>query len=276
MIAPRYADPLGRSGRMSTLAAEIQALLTTQQFGRALRTYTEVDSTNAQALAWAEAGAAQGSVVLAEYQHRGRGRLGRRWEAAPGLNLLFSIVLRPRLELSHLGLITLSASVAVVDALQQTDAALPVAVKWPNDIMLAGRKCCGMLLESSLGTGDATVVVLGIGLNVNQRIFPPALEPHATSMLLEMGRPVPRAPLMARMLASLERRLATMHQRPAGICSDYMRHMQSLGLTVHVKGPPPVTGTALGVATTGALRLRTPAGERLIHAGDLELAIAPA
>ncbi len=259
---------------MSRLAQEVKPLLATRRFGQALRAYDTVDSTNTLAMAWADVGAAEGSTVMAEFQRMGRGRQGRRWNAAPGKNLMLSVILRPRLQPLQLGLITLAASLAVFDVLRHVASPVEASVKWPNDILLAGRKCCGMLLESLLSPAKAPVVVLGIGLNVNQNTFPPELEQRATSILLETGQQTPRGMLAASLLARLEHRYESLHLHSAAITSEYTCHLHDLGKTVSVKGPPPVTGKALGVTETGALRLQADAGEYVVHAGDATLARA--
>ncbi len=261
---------------MNELANRAQTLLTTRTFGHSLRAYDVADSTNTLAMAWADSNAPEGSVLIAEYQRAGRGRQGRRWESAPGKNLMFSIVLRPRLKPTHLGLITLAASLAVADAIHTVATPLKVSIKWPNDILLCGRKCCGMLLESVLSYTGAHVVVLGIGLNVNQDSFPPELEQRATSLLLELGRQVPRAALLARVLANFEERYETLFQDSSRICDAYALWMEGLGQVMHVQGPPPVIGTAIGVTDRGALRLQTPEGERIIHTGGPALLTMPA
>lgn len=267
---PAPARPRPHDG----LAAEIRSHLATRTFGHALRYFSTVGSTNTHAAMWAEAGAAEGSTVIADYQQRGRGRLGRPWQAAAGQNLLFSIVLRPRIDSALLGVLTLAGSLAVADAIDNVIAPLRTAIKWPNDILLRGRKCCGMLLESVLSQGAPRAVVLGIGLNVNQTAFPQELEQRATSLLLETGRPIPRAPLVADVLARLEAYCAGLHANRAAICNAYARRMYGLGQRLHVSGPKPVTGTVLGVTAAGALRLESHGRERIVFAGDTAFATA--
>ncbi len=222
---------------------------------------------------WAEAGATEGSIVLAEYQSQGRGRHGRQWLAATGRNLLFSIVLRPRLPASRLSLLTLAASLAVAETLERAATPLSVKIEWPNDVMVEGRKCCGMLLESAMaGKGDA-LVILGIGLNVNQDQFPPALENHATSLLLETGQQVARAPLMAGLLQCLETKYMRVHDDPLAIRGAYEARLDGVGSVGAVRAHPslpPLSGTILGIAETGALRLLTDHGEQHVSVGHME------
>lgn len=257
------------------LVEDVRDQLDTDRFGRSLRGYETVGSTNTAAAEWAREGAPDGSVVVTEYQSAGRGRHGRTWTAKKGQNLMFSVVLRPSLEADRLGLITVAASVAVAEAIEAFVAPHRAALKWPNDVLLEGRKTCGMLLESSLSGGqEAEVVMLGVGLNVNQTTFPDALADTATSLRLTAGRPVPRAPLFARLLRRLEARYdAVQARRSSGeaVRDAFHERLATLGqrATYRVsEAEAPITGVVRGITDTGGLRLDTPDGPRVVHAGD--------
>ncbi len=256
------------------LADDMQDRLTTDRFGRALRSFEEVGSTNERAATWAKAGAPEGAVVLTEYQNTGRGRHGRVWAAAKGQNLLFSVVLRPQLSPDRLSLLTIAAGVAVAETLDPFVSPHRAALKWPNDVLLEGRKTCGMLLESSLtAPNHDTVVVLGVGLNVNQTDFPDALADTATSLRLTTGRPVPRAELLSHLLAALEQRYdAVQTNGDAAVRRAFEERLASLQAptTLHVpETDRTLSGTVEGITKTGALRLRTPDGPTTVHAGDV-------
>lgn len=254
------------------LAREVQPLLRTRRFGQTLRGYLSVDSTNTAAMRWADDGAPEGSVVIAEYQTAGRGRHGRSWQADAGRNLTFSVVLRPALPPPRLNLITLAASIALAEAVEAVTAPLTTSIKWPNDVLLEGCKCCGMLLESTLAGPAKATVVLGIGLNVNQSNFPAVLEDQATSLLLQTGRRTPRAPLLADLLGRLERYYDMLGADEAEIRRSYEAHLHGLGhpTTLRQAGHErPITGLILGIADTGALRLHTDNGPRTFHAGEV-------
>ena len=268
-----------------TLVDDVQAQLDTDRFGQAMRGFETVGSTNTVAAEWAREGARDGSVVVTEYQSEGRGRHGRTWDAQKGTNLMFSVVLRPVLEADRLGLITVAASVAVAEAIDAFLTGHEATLKWPNDVLLEGRKTCGMLLESSLSGTQAAqaqtaqavtaeVVVLGVGLNVNQTTFPDALADTATSLRLTAGRPVPRAPLFARLLRRLEARYdAVQARRSSGeaVRDAFHERLATLGqrATSRVSAAEaPITGVVRGITDTGALRLDTPDGPRVVHAGD--------
>lgn len=255
------------------LAEDLSTYLCTQQLGHPLRTYDVVDSTNAAAMQWAHEGAPHGSLVLAEQQTAGRGRLGRTWHAAAGQNLLISLVLRPDLPPTHFNLITLAASVAVAETLASLGAPFFPQIKWPNDVLLNGQKCCGMLLESSLAGRRKAVVVLGIGLNVNQRDFPDELASTATSLCLQTGRPLPRASLLASLLMHLEEHLDSLaDDHGAAVRRAYTERLVGLGeaITLRFAGrTDTVSGKLLGIDSQGALRLEMAEGIRLFHAGEV-------
>ena len=255
-----------------------QQRLTTDRFGREMRSAETVGSTNTEAAAWARDGAPEGSVVLAEYQTEGRGRHGRPWDASRGQNIMASVVLRPQIAPDRLGLVTLAAGVAVAEAVDDFVAPHRAAIKWPNDILLDGRKTCGMLLETSFDGQRASAsapafVVLGIGLNVNQTDFPDALADTATSVALTAGRPVPREPLLARLLGALESRYDALHtDGGTSVRTAFHDRMDRRGerVTLRFTGTDTrISGTVRGVTDTGALRLDTPDGPTTVHAGEV-------
>jgi len=249
--------------------------LSTDRFGQSLRGFEAVGSTNARAAQWAADDAPEGATVLTEYQKTGRGRHGRDWTADEGQNLLFSVVLRPALPPDRFGLLTIAAGVAVAEAIEPFVSPHPARLKWPNDVLLEGRKTCGILLESSLTPPNTNaVVVLGVGLNVNQADFPDALADTATSLRLTTGRSVPRAPLLARLLRALERRYDAVQADGAdAVRPAYRERLAALGTPTTLRVPgtdQTLSGTVEGITDTGALRLRTADGsETTVHAGDV-------
>jgi len=256
-----------------SLVSDVQERLSTDCFGREMRGSEEVGSTNTAAAEWAREGAPEGSVFVTEYQSAGRGRHGRTWTAKKGQNLTFSVVLRPALATDRFGLITVAASVAVAEAIDDFVSPQRATLKWPNDVLLEGRKTCGMLLESSLLGGQAAeAVVLGIGLNVNQTEFPDELVDSATSLRLAAGRAVPRAPLFAELLRRLEARYDAVETSGIDAVRDaFHDRLTSLEepTTLRVSdAEAPIQGVVRGITDTGALRLDTPDGPRVVHAGD--------
>jgi BirA family biotin operon repressor/biotin-[acetyl-CoA-carboxylase] ligase len=167
-----------------------------------LRAYRSVASTQALARAWAERGAPEGAVVLADFQTEGRGQRQRQWTAPAGTALLFSVVLRPRLPVSRWSEIPLAAGCALADSLEGVSR-VPITLKWPNDVLATGRKLAGILAEGVAGTPP--LVVLGIGVNVSQRErdWAPDLSGRAAS-LAGLGAPIPREAVLGALLTRLD------------------------------------------------------------------------
>jgi BirA family biotin operon repressor/biotin-[acetyl-CoA-carboxylase] ligase len=184
---------------------EILARLETSLLGRNLIYSLELPSTNDEARRLAEAGAPEGTVVVADHQTAGRGRQGRRWVAPPGSSLLFSIVFRPLLAPQRLQRLTMITGLAILDALSEQTGIRP-ALKWPNDIVLKGEKMGGILAELQLSGDRADHAIVGIGLNINldPKDLPDRLLVPATSVSCVLGRPVSRATLLVAILHAIE------------------------------------------------------------------------
>ncbi len=248
-------------------AGSVQALLSTRTFGRTLHLLDETTSTNVAALALAHDGAAHGTVVAAETQTAGRGRLGRQWHSPAGENLYCSVILRrlPTDERSHgLCWIPLVSAVAAARAIEVVSGLTP-ALKWPNDLLLSERKVGGILCESGgLGpNGSANqhgIVIVGIGLNVNTSRggFPEHLREIATSLAIEAGRQFDRAALLASLLNALEDRYELLlTDRATDAENEYRRLCATLGRRVRVElaGGERVEGRADALLEDGSLRV---------------------
>jgi BirA family biotin operon repressor/biotin-[acetyl-CoA-carboxylase] ligase len=261
----------------------VQAALNTRVFGRELVVLTHTGSTNDVAKALAAARAPEGTVVLAEEQTAGRGRMGRRWSAPSGTCLLCSILFRPDLSPAQAQRLTMLCSLAAADAVEQT-CGLQVAIKWPNDLIVKSqtssprsqdwRKLAGVLTETGVVGERLAFVVVGIGVNVNvEPQVLPTLAPHATSILAEVGRPVDRVALLVALLAGVERRYEAL-QAGESPHSEWVARLATLGQPVQVTtSAGPLAGAAESVDEDGALLLRAPDGglHRLL-AGDVTLA----
>ncbi len=256
----------------------VERALATETFGRRVVYYDVVGSTNDVAKHLAAQDALEGTVVVADEQTAGRGRLERRWVAPPGKCLLCSLLFRPELLPSQAHRLTMLCSMAAADAIQAV-AGLDVALKWPNDLIVKSgsqtwRKLAGILTESGL-TGDVLdFVVVGIGINVNvPEEALPALDPHATSILAESGRQVDRAKLLAALLAGVESRYARL-QAGESPRDEWAARLTTLDERVTVTATEGTfTGVAEAVDEDGALLLRTDDGEhRRLLAGDVTLA----
>jgi len=223
-----------------------------------------VDSTQTVAFALAADGAADRTVVVAQAQTAGRGRHGRLWLDEPGASLLTSIILRPRLEPARLPTLSLAAGVAVVEALERVTGLKP-RLKWPNDVLVDGRKLAGILLESRIG--PSPLVVLGIGVNLAQRVFPADLAERATSVRLAAGRRVDADALLTALLESLDAwrtRLETEGWAP--IRERWRALTETLGRRVSIDG---VEGVAVDVDEDGALIVAEGDVRRRVVAGEV-------
>lgn len=261
------------------LPEEIQAGLTTRWLARDLRWLETTDSTNREALEWARAGAAHGATVVAEGQTAGRGRLGRAFFSPPRLNFYSSSVLRPRLTTAEAPPFILASAVAVAEAVEQTvgDAAA-VEIKWPNDVLLGGRKTSGILMELSAEATRVVFLVLGIGvnLNVDRREFPEEFRATATSLASHCGHPIDRIGFADRLYNGLEQALDTCAERGFEALRPRFEarfRMRGRPVTVIELDGSRQRGVAEGVASDGALLLRRDDGALTrVVAGDVTLA----
>lgn len=247
--------------------------LGTAVFGRALYCFPKVASTNDAAMELAAAGASEGTMVTAEVQTRGRGRQGRRWVQTAGKGLAFSIVLRPKLSPDELPEVTLAAAVAVA----RTFEAFRVRpkIKWPNDILLSGKKVCGILTETGPKKDKMAVVILGIGINLNQTAseFPAELKRSATSLLRATGRKTDRAAFLRKLLMNLEEVYGWLGARRfSKVLFEWRKRSSQLGGQVKVTQAGRVFyGQVLDIDEKGALLVRNDLGMvECIISGDVE------
>ena len=252
---------------------KIEARLTTRFIGRCLELHREIDSTNSRAVTLALEGAPEGTLVLAEHQTRGKGRQGRRWLAPPGSSLLMSLILRPSIEPRQAQWATMVCSLAAVEAIAQV-CGLTVGVKWPNDLVVSGKKLGGVLTELGLRGERLDYVAVGLGLNVNLDLstLPEVMSPP-TSLLSELGHPVSRLELLVALLERIETRYQAMSAGWSPL-SDWCEHLATLGQRVRVSSStePVIEGVAEGVDEDGALLVRSPEGcLHIVHAGDVTL-----
>lgn len=255
--------------------ANFESSLPNRGFGRPFHYFITLESTNSRAMELARQGAPEGTLVLADSQTAGRGRLGRRWLSPAGKSLLFSVVLRPPLPAQSAAQITLVMSLAMANVLRQKNG-LNAEIKWPNDILAAGRKVCGLLVEMEGQLDRLDFLVAGVGLNVNQGLedWPPELKETATSLKQEAGVSLDRAEILRDFLAEAERLYLRLLK---GEFSALMREWQALScmtgrqVRARVAGRE-ILGMAIGLDPDGALQVRLDNGiiQRIV-AGDIEL-----
>jgi len=251
----------------------------TTAIGRNFDYRDRTSSTNDLALEAGKNGGAHGKVFLAEVQHAGRGRRGRSWESPPGLSLLFSILIRPRnLDPMLLGWIPLAAGLGAANGLKRC-APVKLCLKWPNDLVIPSaaepgwRKLGGILCESVLGTGDETFVVVGIGLNINQRAshLPEIPKSPPTSLLLETGQNSDRRAVLSAVLEEIEKAFVFLEESSAlpalRSAIEITLNQTWRGRTISLRSPatdngPLFSGPFAGLDDFGRIRIRERSGER--------------
>lgn len=241
-----------------------------------IRFFDSIDSTNDYVASEARAGAAEGLVAVADHQEAGRGRRGRRWDAPKGSSLLVSALLRPGLPAARLHLVGVVAALAAADACGVV-AGVEARLKWPNDLVVEGRKLGGVLVETELSKGRATAAVAGIGLNVWwPEGLPPELAGGATTLGHLTGAEVPRAALLVALLERLESRYALL-EGPSGQeaqLGDYRDRCDTLGRLVRVElsgegRPQSFTATAVDIDAEGHLVVEDRGRPRVLSAADI-------
>lgn len=241
----------------------LRAVLRTKTFGRTLHILHETPSTNTAAMALAQKGAEDGTVVVAERQTAGKGRLGRSWYSPAGDNLYCSVIVRQTQSQTRLAewlsWLPLLSAVAAARAIQAV-AALQTRLKWPNDILIGQRKLGGVLCESNGSRTQGRFVVVGIGINVNtpRNAFPDDLRDLATSLAAEAGHPINRVALLAALLSELEIRIENLSaQQSADLKHEYMKLCSTLGRQVRVSlaSGESVDGQADAINPDGSLRI---------------------
>ena len=237
--------------------------------------YYKIGSTNVQAMESAAAGAAEGSVFVAEEQTAGRGRGAHQWESAPSAGIYCSVVLRPALPPAEALVLSLAAGLAVHSAVQQIDPGISPDLKWPNDLMIGGKKFCGILTEMNAEATRVRHIVVGIGINVNQTKLPAELQPIATSLRLVSGTEWSRVEVCAALLKSLDREYRELLEKP-GAHESILRRFQDAspsarGRRVQVEENGGFEGVTEGLDGRGFLQVRTAAGLRTVLSGTVRL-----
>ena len=245
--APERLDP-----------ADVTALLSTRELGWAIHHHTQLASTNDEAMGLARAGAAHGEVVVAEKQTAGRGRRGRAWSSPPRVNLYLSVILRPELTPQRAPELVSIVAVAAAETLREFS--VDAGIKWPNDLVVDGRKIAGILLDLAADAGRIHFVVAGLGINANASLedFPEEVREIATSMKLECGHGVSRAAVTATLLGKLEAWLDRFEAEGFGPVRARYRELSSiLGKPVRLIEADKVTeGVATEIDEAGALLVR--------------------
>jgi BirA family biotin operon repressor/biotin-[acetyl-CoA-carboxylase] ligase len=224
----------------------------------------------------AEEGAPHGLLAVADRQVSGRGRRGRVWETPSGTSIAMSILLRPQIQPDRASMLTIVAAMAVADAVKKVSK-LPVKIKWPNDIVINGKKLCGILTEMSVELSAINYVVVGIGINVNNTAFPEEIAQTATSMYLEQKSYVNRSRVIATVTDAFERyyEIFMETQDLSGLRADYEQDLVNRDVRVRVvsgQGIVEDEGTALGIDAFGRLKIRLDDGTvKNVMAGEVSV-----
>ncbi len=253
--------------------SQVQAYLRTRVLGQSIHCFDEVDSTQNVAQRLIRDGAPEGTLVLAERQTAGRGRLGRHWHSPKGKGIYMSLVVKPEIPLHLTPHLTLLAAVALNRAIRKVVPEVNPAIKWPNDLLVNGKKISGILLESSAENEQLQYIVTGVGISCNLELsdYPEELVPKATSLLIESGKRIDRARLIAEFLGQLEELYALYYaQGFSPIRTLWEASAATLGQTVRSSDAyGDFEGTAVGLNEWGGLILRMADGsERTIYSVD--------
>lgn len=261
------------------LPAEVRRWMEAGGLGAKIIHHESVGSTNDEARALAAAGAPEGTVVVAEEQTGGKGRLGRRWESPRGTGVWLSVILRPPLPPAEVSPLTLVAAVAVAEAIERATGLRP-GIKWPNDVLVNGRKVCGILTELSAEVERINHVILGIGINVNlaSADLPEEVRGSASSLAAEAGAPVSRARLAGELLSRLDYWYRVFLRQGFDPAREvWKRYSITLGRPVTASSRTQrIEGIAVDVEGDGALLIEMADGSRQrVLAGEVTLRAIP-
>ena len=255
-------------------AEEVESRLKSKWAGHPVKYFDEITSTNQYAKRIGEEGAPEGTLVVADEQTQGKGRSGRVWSTPHGTAIAMTLLIRPKLPPASISMVTLVMGLAVARACRELYH-LPVGIKWPNDVVIHGKKLCGILTELSAEMMSVNYVVIGTGINVNVKEFPEEIQKTATSIALELGHETGRAELIASCMEYFEVYYEKFIQ--AGDLSPLMEKYNELLLNrdqkVRVLEPGrEYTGTALGINQNGELLVVREDGSRTaVYAGEVSV-----
>lgn len=253
---------------------ELSSMIDTEWAGQTIYYFDQIDSTNIRAKQLGEEGVPHGTLIVAGQQNAGRGRRGRTWESPPGVSIYMSIVLRPEMAPVKAPMLTLVMALSAADSLKECTG-LDVQIKWPNDIVLKGKKLAGILTEMSTEMDYINHVVIGVGINVNTERLPEELEEKATSLRLETGRIIRRSEMIASIMKEFEKNyqlfietqgIQQMQEKYNSLLINREKEVRILG------GKEEYTAYALGINEKGELLVRRDNGEiEAVLAGEVSV-----
>ena len=252
---------------------ELVSIRKTKWVGTEICYFDVTDSTNTQAKSLGEGDAPNGTLVVAGKQESGRGRRGRSFESPAGTGIFMTLLLRPEIEPQNASMLTLVSALAVAKGIEHM-VDLPVQIKWPNDIVINGKKVCGILTEMSAQMDYVNYIVIGIGINVGNEEFPEEIKDVATSIYLESGKHVNRAMLIEKIWEEFEDyyELYEKTQDLSSLVKEYDSYLVNRGQKVRVlDSKEPYEGKAMGITDRGELIVDTWEARRLVSAGEVSV-----
>lgn len=259
---------------------DIESRLSSSCFCQKVECHQQIDSTNIRAKQLAETGEPEGTLIVAEEQTAGKGRRGRSWSSEKNIGVWMSLILRPQVKSTEVSCLTLVSAMAVAEAVR-TLCQIPAYIKWPNDIVVSGKKVCGILTEMSSEMDYIHYVVVGIGINANHRSFSPDIQDKATSLFLESGRKVDRQVLIASVMESFSRYyvrymetkdMSLLLEEYNDMLVNRDREVQIYYGMVEDADPSQIErGTAKGIDASGALLVETKQGVKAVVSGEVSV-----
>ena len=254
------------------LPGEIKKNLKSKIFGKKIYSYRKVGSTNLLGFRLAETGSEEGTLIVADEQTKGKGRMGRSWYSPPRLGLWMSLILRPRIPPFKAPGLSICAGLALAQTIKEMTG-IEAKIKWPNDCLIDGKKVGGILLELSAELDRINFVIVGIGVNVNHsaKDFPRNLSQTATSMKIKLGKDISRLALLTSFLEEFERIYLDFKKKGLSAQREMIKSFSSLlGKKVAVRfGKEKIEGMAENIDENGSLVIKTKKGEKVVRAGEV-------
>lgn len=252
---------------------ELESIRNTTWAGQEIYYYDVTDSTNIRAKELAEEGHPSGTLVVADRQESGRGRRGRSWDSPSGTGIFMTLLLKPEMNPNHASMLTLVAAMAVARAISKC-ADTEALIKWPNDIVIGGKKICGILTEMSAQFDFINHIVIGIGINVHNEHFPEEIAETASSILLQTGKRIRRAELIEQILEQFEHYYAIFMETEdlSGLVKEYNSILVNMNKSVRVLDPKePFEGKAMGITKKGELIVDTWESRKMVSSGEVSV-----
>ena len=252
---------------------ELESIHATEWAGCEIYYFDSIDSTNTKAKELAEEGHPSGTLVVADRQTAGKGRRGRSWESPTGIGIFMTLMLKPEINPNNASMLTLVAAMATTCAIRRVTG-VPALIKWPNDIVMNGKKVCGILTEMSAQFDYINHIVIGIGINVHNEDFPEEIAKTASSLYLESGQHIHRASLIEAFLEEFEDVYAEYLKTEdmEGLQKEYDAMLVNRGRQVRVLDPKePFEGKAMGITKKGELIVDTWESRKLVSSGEVSV-----